>query len=83
MIIEGIFKLLLGLIKLLLGLIPQISFDIDFPDMTFFKDSLGMADYFFPIGTLISAIGIVILVQNSKFILKIFTFILKRIPFIG
>ncbi|EGO5850668.1 hypothetical protein WMI_01339 [Enterococcus faecalis EnGen0363] len=83
MIIEGVFSLLLGLIRLLLGLIPNVEFNLKLPDLSFFREAIGMANYFFPFETLVAAIAVIITVQNSKFILKIFTFVLKRIPFIG
>ena len=82
MIIELLFTLIFGLVDLILSLIPDIQFDFDLPDTTSFREFLGLAVYFIPIATIISAIGVLIAVQNSQFILKIFNFIYKKIPFI-
>ena len=83
MIIELLFKLIFGVVDLLISLIPEIKFDISLPNTTAFREMLGLANYFFPIGTLISALGVLIAVQNVQFILKIFNFVYKKIPFIG
>lgn len=83
MIIELLFKLIFGAVDLLISLIPEIKFNISLPDTTAFREMLGLANYFFPIGTLIAALGVLIAVQNVQFILKIFNFVYKKIPFIG
>lgn len=83
MIIELLFELIIGLINLLISIIPDISLTIDLPNTSWFSEMLGLADYFFPVTTLIMAIGVIIAVQNAQFFIKIFTFIIKRIPFIG
>lgn len=82
MIIELLFNLIFGLVDLILSLIPSIELDISMPDTTFFREMLGLSDYFFPVGTLISCIGVIILVQNINFVFKIFNYIWKKIPFI-
>lgn len=82
MIIELLFELIFGLVDLILSLIPTIDLNFSMPDTTFFKEMLGLADYFFPVGTMISCIGVIIAVQNISFILKIFNYIYKKIPFI-
>ncbi|MBL1224581.1 hypothetical protein [Enterococcus sp. BWR-S5] len=83
MIIELFFKLIFGLVDLFLSLIPAIDFNFEMPDTTAFSEFLGLADYFFPIGTMVTAIAVLLAVQNIQFILKIFNFIIKKIPFIG
>lgn len=83
MIVEGFFKLIFALVDLILSLIPTINFEFEVPDISSFQDMLGLADYFFPIETVVSAIGVLIVVQNTQFILKIFNFIYKKIPFLG
>jgi len=83
MIIELLFSLIFGIVDLLLSLVPTFDFDLQLPDLTFFHEILGLLDYFFPVGTLIAAIVILFNFQNAKFFVKIFNFIIKRIPFIG
>lgn len=83
MIIELAFNLIMSLVRLLLNLIPTIDLTIDFPDTTSFREFLGLANYFIPIEHIVGAIGIILVVQNAHFLVKIFTFILKRIPFVG
>lgn len=82
MIVELLFELIFGLVDLILSLIPTIDLNFSMPDTTFFREMLGLADYFFPVGTMISCIGVIIAVQNISFILKIFNYIYKKIPFI-
>lgn len=82
MIVELLFELIFGLVDLILSLIPTIDLNFSMPDATFFREMLGLADYFFPVGTMISCIGVIIAVQNISFILKIFNYIYKKIPFI-
>lgn len=83
MIIELLYKLIFGLADLLLSVLPSIDLNFDLPDTTFFREMLGLADYFFPVGTLVAALGVIITVQNAQFFVKIFNWIIKKIPFIG
>ena len=83
MIVEGFFKLIFGLIDLILGLIPSFTFDFELPNVSDFQDMLGLANYFFPIESCVAAIGVLLIIQNAQFILKIFNYIYKKIPFIG
>ena len=83
MIVEGFFKIIFGLVDLLLSLIPDFSFDFELPDVSSFQEMLGLANYFFPIESCVAAIGVLIVVQNAQFILKIFNYIIKKIPLIG
>ena len=83
MIIKLFFNLLVGIVDLFLSLIPEINLTFEMPDTTFFREMLGLADYFFPVGSVVAALGVIIAVQNVQFILKIFNFIYKKIPFIG
>ena len=83
MIIKLFFDLLIGIVDLFLSLIPTIDFSFEMPDASFFREMLGLADYFFPIGSVVAALGVIITIQNIQFILKIFNFIYKKIPFIG
>ena len=83
MIIKLFFDLIAGVIDLVLSLIPDIEFNFELPDTSYFSEILGLANYFFPVASVVSALGILIAVQNVQFILKIFNFIYKKIPFIG
>lgn len=82
MIIELLFNLIFGIIDIFLSLLPEINFEFEMPDTSTFQQWLGLADYFFPVGTLIAAIGVLIAFQNINFILKIANFVYKKIPFI-
>lgn len=83
MIIKLLFDLIIGIVDLFLSLIPTIEFNFEMPDTSFFSEMLGLADYFFPVGSVVAALGVLIAVQNVQFILKVFNFIYKKIPFIG
>lgn len=82
MIIELLTGLIFGLVDLLFSVVPSVEINFSMPDTTFFREMLGLADYFFPVGTMIACIAVIISVQNINFILKIFNFIYKKIPFI-
>lgn len=82
MIIELLTGLIFGLVDLFLSVVPSVEINFSMPDTTFFREMLGLADYFFPVGTMIACIAVIISVQNINFILKIFNFIYKKIPFI-
>lgn len=83
MIIKLLFDLIIGIVDFFISLIPTIEFSFEMPDTSFFREMLGLADYFFPVGSVVAALGVIIAVQNVQFILKIFNFIYKKIPFIG
>jgi len=53
------------------------------PDTTFFNEMLGIADYFFPVSTLIAALSTILIVQNAQFFIKIFQWLWKKMPFVG
>lgn len=82
MIIKLLFDLIFGIVDIFLSLIPEIKFNFEIPDTAAFSEFLGLADYFFPVGTLISAIGVLIAFQNINFVLKVANFIYKKVPFI-
>lgn len=82
MIIELLFKLIFGIVDIFLSILPSVEFDFELPDTSVFQEWLGLADYFFPVGTLVLAIGVLIAFQNVKFVLKIANFVYKKIPFI-
>lgn len=83
MIVELLFKLIVGLVGLFLNLVPTINFDISLPDTTYFRQILGAINWVFPVETLVQALVIWFLFQNSQFGLKIFNFLWKKIPFLG
>lgn len=82
MIIELLFSLIFGLVDVILSLVPTVDLNFQMPETTFFREMLGLADYFFPVGTMIACIAVIIAVQNIAFILKIVNYIWNKIPFI-
>ncbi len=83
MIIKLLFDLIIGVVDLVLSIIPNLEFTFEMPDTSYFSEMLGLADYFFPIGSVVAALGVLIAFQNMQFILKVFNFVYKKIPFIG
>lgn len=83
MIIKLLFDLIIGVVDLVLSIIPDLEFTFEMPDTSYFSEMLGLADYFFPIGSVVAALGVLIAFQNMQFILKVFNFVYKKIPFIG
>lgn len=82
MIIELLFRLVLSIFQLMLNLVPQVNFQWDVPDLSFFSDMMGLANYFFPVGQLMTGISVIVFCQNLGFILKVFNWIYNKIPFI-
>jgi len=83
MLLEVLFKLILGIANLFISLIPELNINFEMPDTTFFNEMLGIADYFFPVGTLIAALSTILIVQNAQFFIKVFQWLWKKMPFVG
>lgn len=83
MIVEALFKLVMGLITSFFSLIPTINLNITLPDTTYFRQLIGAISWIFPIGTFLQAIAVWFVFQNLQFVLKMFNFVWKKIPFLG
>ena len=84
MIIEGTCMLVFGVIILLMDLIPSITlpegFAVILDDIRFLISS---ANYFIPIPTVLVCLTTIFLVDNVKFLMSIFNWIISKIPTIN
>ena len=84
MIAETIMTVVFGIGKFILSLIPGIelgaSFTGLFDDVSFL---LSFATYFLPVGTILACLSAIFVVDNIKFIISIFNWIISKIPTIS
>lgn len=84
MILEGLIRLFFGLINMVIALIPEMkmpdSFGSMLADVTYL---FSFATYFLPVGTILSCLGLIFLVDNVKFLMSIFNWIISKIPTIS
>lgn len=84
MIVEGILKFFLGLLKLLVSLLPSIEIPDNFlSSLGDVAELLSYVSIFLPLGTIVSCLAVIFTLQNAKFFLSIFNFIVKKIPGFG
>lgn len=81
MIIEALCMLIFGLVTLLLNMIPSISlpdgFALIFDDIAYL---ISGANFFLPIPTILLCFTTIFLVDNAKFLMSIFNWIISKIP---
>ena len=84
MILELIAKLFFGLVHMIMALIPKIELPEGF--MSLFDDVsflFSFATYFLPVGTILACLSAIFIVDNIKFIVSIFNWIISKIPTIS
>lgn len=84
MIVELLAKLFFGLVSLLINLIPNIELNTSF--MGAFGtvgEFFGYVDNFVSINVILTCVGLIFIVDNISFIVKIFNFIIRKIPTIS
>lgn len=81
MILELLADMFFGLIKFVIDLLPAI--DINMSVVSGFGEIgkwFGYIDTFIPLSAIVACISIVIVVDNASFFIKIFNFIVRKIP---
>lgn len=84
MILELLIDLFFGFIDLLLSLIPNINISGDILNgISTLGQYVGYADTIVNLNVAISCVLLIIAVDNISFFVKIFNFIMRKIPFIS
>lgn len=84
MIIQILFELILGLVGTAFSAIPTIEFPADFVNgLDSFKGIMQSASAFLPFQTFIICLTVIFAIDNIKFLISIFNFIIRKIPTIG
>lgn len=81
MIVQLLFEVIFGLVETLINMIPTItlpdSFVVGMSDVTAL---VSVFAYFVPLGTLSLCLSVIFVLQNARFIVSIFNFIIRKIP---
>lgn len=84
MILEGIIKLFLGMVNGLMSIIPTIKLPDGFlallGDVNYI---FSLAAYFLPIPTILICVSVILIIDNIKFLMSIFNWIISKIPTIN
>lgn len=81
MILELLIRLFFGLINLIIAMLPQIKMPDGLSGMLADATFLfSFATYFLPVGTILSCLGFIFLVDNVKFLMSVFNWIISKIP---
>lgn len=84
MILNSIIQALLMVVNLVVSLIPEINFDFDISGyVSSVADIFGFIDTFVSVQAILLCIAATLLVDNFSFVVKIFSFIWAKIPFIN
>ena len=81
MILELLADIFFGLIEFVINLLPTIDLDISIINgFSELGKWFGYIDTFIPLSAIVACISIVIVVDNASFFIKIFNFIIRKIP---
>lgn len=81
MIFELLADIFFSLITFVIDLLPNIDIDVSIVDgFGELVKWFGYIDTFIPLSAVVACISIVIVVDNASFFIKIFNFIVRKIP---
>lgn len=84
MILEMLISLIFGIVEILVSIIPDIQLSDGFMNaMGSVSTVVGYMSYVLPMGTMALCVGVFITLNNIKFIIGIFNFVIRKIPFIN
>jgi len=83
MLLSLLVDILFGLIDLIINLIPDIDISLDLSALSSVTIFFGYLDNFIDMKAVISSLGLVFLIINAGFIVRIFNFIVRKIPTIS
>lgn len=84
MILQLLIDLFLGFIDIFLSFIPNISIDGNIMgSISTFGQYVGYVDTIVDLSVMGSCIALILVFDNLGFIVKVFNFILRKIPFIN
>lgn len=83
MILEMIISLIFGIVELLVSIIPDINLSAGFMEsIQSVSVVVTYMSYVLPMGTMALCVGVFITLSNIKFVIGIFNFVIRKIPFI-
>lgn len=81
MILELLADIFFGLVQFVIDLLPDINISIGVVNgFSELVKWFGYIDTFIPLSAIVACISIVIVVDNASFFIKIFNFIVRKIP---
>lgn len=81
MILELLADIFFGLVQFVIDLLPDINISIGVVNgFSELVKWFGYIDTFIPLSAIVACISIVIVVDNASFFMKIFNFIVRKIP---
>lgn len=81
MILEMLVDIFFGLLDLILSLIPNITVPSGFlSGISQLANVFGYIDTFVPLSTIVACLALITIVDNAGFIIKLFNFIIRKIP---
>lgn len=80
MIIEVLVNLFFGLFDFLLDLIPDIKFDIGFSPLTSLVEYIGYVGNFLDMRAVSACLAIYFVISHIGFLVRLFNFIIRKIP---
>lgn len=83
MLLELLVDILFGLIDLIVSLIPDIDISLDLGPISAVTIYFGYLDNFLNMTAVLLALGLVFIIINAGFIVRIFNFIVRKIPTIS
>lgn len=83
MILEGLVRLFLGLVSVVVNLIPDIDFSIDLSIANSLNSVISLFDTFIMLGPVMASFAFTFVIDNIGFVVRIFNFIIRKIPTIS
>lgn len=84
MILELLIRLFFGIVDLVISLIPQVELPAGVTEgISDLSYLFSFATYFIPVGTVLGCITLIFLIDNIKFLVSIFNWIISKIPTIS
>lgn len=80
MVFQAIFDVFFGVANTILTLLPSISWNVNDGAIDSFFDILGSVCYLLPMGTVVSVIGVIVLLNIFKIIISLLKTLWDIIP---
>lgn len=80
MILEALIRLFLGLVTMLVDLIPEINFNLDLSIVSALNSVISVMDSFIMLVPVLSSFAFTFVIDNIGFFVRIFNFIIRKIP---
>lgn len=80
MILEALIRLFLGLVTMLVDLIPPIDFNLDLSIASALNGVISVMDSFIMLAPVLASFTFTFVIDNIGFFVRIFNFIIRKIP---